>query len=171
MKKILLAVLAFFAALGIAMAAVDVNTASQADLETVKGIGPAISAKIVEERKKGAFKDANDLQERVKGIGETNVKKMVEAGLVVGGSKGAVRDTKPAAKADKAADKPAEKAAEKVMPKAADKAAEKAAADKAAKDKAAKAEKTADKAAKPAAEKSEKASKGAEKADDKAVKK
>ena len=83
MKKLLLALMAFFAALGIAMAAVDVNTASQAELETIKGIGPAISAKIIEERKKGSFKDANDLQERVKGIGETSVKKMMDAGLVV----------------------------------------------------------------------------------------
>ena len=155
MKKLLLALMAFFAALGIAMAAVDVNTASQAELETIKGIGPAISAKIIEERKKGSFKDANDLQERVKGIGEASVKKMVDAGLVVGGGKGVVRETQPtAAKAEKAPEKaaaPAPASAPAPAPtKAAEKAADKApakAADKPVADKAGKADKAADKAA------------------------
>ena len=52
-----------------AFAAVDANKATQAELETVKGIGPGISAKIVEERKKGAFKDWQDMVERIKGVG------------------------------------------------------------------------------------------------------
>jgi competence protein ComEA len=116
MNRILFALLAFFAALGIAMAAVDVNTASPAELETIRGIGPALSAKIVEERKKGPFKNADDLQTRVRGIGEASVKKMVQAGLVVGGGKGVVRETPPAGKAEKAAPK-AEKT-EKAAPKA-----------------------------------------------------
>ena len=33
-----------------AFAAVDVNKASQAELEAIKGIGPAIAGKIVDER-------------------------------------------------------------------------------------------------------------------------
>jgi competence protein ComEA len=101
MKKILAAVMAFFAMLSIAFAAVDANTASQADLETIKGIGPAISARIVEERKKGGpFKDASDLEQRVKGVGEENIKKMMAAGLTVGGKGAAAAAPKADAKAD-----------------------------------------------------------------------
>jgi competence protein ComEA len=105
MKKILAAVMAFFAMISIAFAAVDANTASQADLETIKGIGPAISARIVEERKKGGpFKDAADLEQRVKGVGEENIKKMIAAGLTVGG-KGAPAAAAPKADAKKDAPK------------------------------------------------------------------
>jgi competence protein ComEA len=53
-----------------AFAAVDVNKASQAELEAIKGIGPTISASIVDERKKSEYKDWTDLVTRVKGIGD-----------------------------------------------------------------------------------------------------
>lgn len=69
-----------------AFAAVDANQATRADLETVKGIGPGLSAKIVDARKTGAFKDWNDLVERVGGIGPGNAARFSEAGLTVGGS-------------------------------------------------------------------------------------
>jgi competence protein ComEA len=84
-RKLLLAVTAFFATLSIAFAAVDVNTATKAELDTVPGIGPALADRIIDERKKGAFKDVNDLTERVRGIGPENVKKMQAGGLTVGG--------------------------------------------------------------------------------------
>ena len=58
------------------MAAVDINKATQADLESIKGIGPIISTKILDERKKGGpFKDWNDVLTRVKGVGEGNAAK------------------------------------------------------------------------------------------------
>jgi len=67
-KKLLTVILALFAAA--AFAAVDVNKATQADLESIKGIGPMISTKIIDERKKGGpFKDWDDVITRVKGIG------------------------------------------------------------------------------------------------------
>lgn len=69
-----------------AFAAVDVNRASQAELETVKGIGPGLSGKILAAREKGAFKDWTDLQERVAGIGAGNSVKFSQAGLTVAGS-------------------------------------------------------------------------------------
>jgi competence protein ComEA len=105
LKRILAALMALFAAA--AFAAVDVNKASQADLETIKGIGPAISAKILDARKSGAFKDWPDLITRVSGIGETNAAKFSEAGLTVGGT--SYKDAAPAAPKDKP--KPAAKAA------------------------------------------------------------
>lgn len=70
---------------GSALAAVDVNSADEAALTTVKGIGPAMARRIVEERgKQGAFKDANDLAERVKGLGPKSVVRLQGEGLSIG---------------------------------------------------------------------------------------
>jgi competence protein ComEA len=64
-----------------AQAAVDANKASQAELETVKGIGPGLSSKILDARKAGAFRDWNDLVERVGGVGPSNAARFSQAGL------------------------------------------------------------------------------------------
>ena len=113
-KRLMAAVLALMAAT--AFAAVDVNKATAADLDGIKGIGPGISAKILDERKKGNFKDWNDLVERVKGIGEGNAAKFSAEGMTVNGSgfKGAAA-APTAKKEDKptAAAAPAETAAKK----------------------------------------------------------
>lgn len=69
-----------------APAAVDVNKASQAELETVKGIGPAMSTKILNARKGGDFKSWDDLMQRVSGMGPGNARRMSQAGLRVAGS-------------------------------------------------------------------------------------
>jgi competence protein ComEA len=82
-------------------AAVDINKATQADLESVKGIGPAMSTKILDERKKSTFKDWPDVIERIKGVGPGNAAKFSEAGLTVNGS--AFASPVTAAKADVAA--------------------------------------------------------------------
>ncbi|MFM2118978.1 MAG: hypothetical protein RL722_446 [Pseudomonadota bacterium] len=66
-------------------AAVDLASASQADLETIAGIGPAMSTRILAERQKAPFKDWTDLVDRVKGIGPGNAAKFSAAGLRVGG--------------------------------------------------------------------------------------
>jgi competence protein ComEA len=96
-----------FAALTVAAhAAVDINKASQAELEAVKGIGPSMSERILVERQKAEFKDWNDVIVRVKGVGEGNAAKFSAAGLTVGGS---VYATSAAAPADKPAAKPAAK--------------------------------------------------------------
>jgi competence protein ComEA len=86
LKKLLLAVSALVMAMGVAFAEVDVNKADAAALDSVRGIGPAKSKLILEERGKGGdFKDWADLERRVKGIGEKNAIKLSEAGLVVNG--------------------------------------------------------------------------------------
>ena len=122
-KRLLAAVLALMAAT--AFAAVDVNKATAADLDGIKGIGPGISAKILEERKKGNFKDWNDFVERVKGVGEGNAAKFSAEGMTVNGSafKGvaaaptAKKEDKPTAAAAPAA--PAAKKEDKPMAAAA----------------------------------------------------
>ena len=80
-----------FAALSLGLAAfsaaaVDVNKASQAELETVKGIGPGLSAKILKAREAGSFKSWDDFVERVGGVGAGNAGKFSQAGLTVGGN-------------------------------------------------------------------------------------
>jgi competence protein ComEA len=94
-------------------AAVDNNNATQADLESVKGIGPAMSTKILDERKKAPFKDWPDLIERVGGVGPGNAAKFSANGLTVNGAafsgtgapaaKGGGSRTAKAEPADKAA--------------------------------------------------------------------
>ncbi|MES2399831.1 MAG: helix-hairpin-helix domain-containing protein, partial [Pseudomonadota bacterium] len=106
-KKLLAFVAAMYMA--VSFAAVDVNKATAADLDGLKGIGPAISGRIIDERKKGDFKSWEDFITRVKGVGEGNAAKFSAEGLTVGGSsfKGvaaapaaAKKDDKPAAKAE-----------------------------------------------------------------------
>lgn len=82
-----------------AAAAVEANKASQAELETVKGIGPGLSTKILDARKSGQFKDWNDMVERVSGIGPGNAARFSQAGLTVSGGsydKSAAASDKPA---------------------------------------------------------------------------
>ena len=83
LKTFIATLLALFTA--VAFAAVDINKASQADLEAVKGIGPAAASKIIAERQKGSFKDWGDVMQRVRGIKEAKAAKLSEAGLTVNG--------------------------------------------------------------------------------------
>ncbi len=102
LKKILALVAMLYAAA--CFAAVDVNKASAAELDSIKGIGPSISSKILDERKKGNFKDWTDFVDRVKGIGEGNAAKFSAEGLTVNGTafKGAA--AVPAAKKEEKKD-------------------------------------------------------------------
>jgi competence protein ComEA len=92
-------ILTFFAAMSLvaAFAAVDVNKGSEAELDGIKGIGPATSKQIMAERKKAEFKNWDDLISRVKGLGDKTAVKLSEGGLTVGGA-----SYKPAADAKKA---------------------------------------------------------------------
>lgn len=66
-------------------AAVDVNQASEAELDGLKGIGPSLSGKILQTRQQGPFKDWADLMQRVKGINGKRAASLSEAGLTVNG--------------------------------------------------------------------------------------
>ncbi len=82
-KKTVAALLAFFAVA--CWAAVDVNTATAADLDSVKGIGPGTSGKMLEARKASPFKNWADLVDRVPGIGDKRAIKLSAEGLTVNG--------------------------------------------------------------------------------------
>ena len=94
LKKVLAFMVMLYAVM--AMAAVDVNKATEAELDGVKGIGPVTSKLIMSERKKGAFKDWDDFITRVKGVGENRAAKLSADGLTVGSA-----SFKPAAGTEK----------------------------------------------------------------------
>lgn len=59
-----------------ALVRININTATAAELELLPGIGPALAARIVEDReKKGPFKSVDDL-DRVRGIGPETIRKL-----------------------------------------------------------------------------------------------
>lgn len=92
MKRLLLAFITFVISTSIAMATVNLNTATKEDLDRVKGIGPVKAQSIIDYRKKnGAFKSVDEL-ENVKGFGSKSVKK-VRSEFTVNG----VTNVKPAA--------------------------------------------------------------------------
>lgn len=66
-------------------AAVEVNTATVAELDGIKGIGPASSARILDARKNANFKDWGDLIQRVKGIKSSQAARLSAEGLTVNG--------------------------------------------------------------------------------------
>lgn len=80
-----------------AFAAVDLNNASQTELESVKGIGPAKAKAIVEYRKtNGNFKSVDDL-EKVPGFGKKSVGKMkkdISVGNATAAAAGKTADVK-----------------------------------------------------------------------------
>jgi competence protein ComEA len=66
-----------------AFAAVNLNTATQSELEAVKGLGPAKARAIIEYREtNGNFKNLDDL-DNVKGFGKSSIEKLKEE-LTVG---------------------------------------------------------------------------------------
>jgi competence protein ComEA len=91
-----------------AMAAVDVNKATEADLDGLNGVGPATTQLILKERKKGDFKDWADLMHRVKGIGDARANKLSAAGLTVSGASYKDKPHKDKEKAAKAGQKSAD---------------------------------------------------------------
>jgi len=67
--------------------AVDLNTATPAQLQTIRGIGPKTAQIIVDERNRGGrYQSLEDLSDRVKGIGPKKAAALQAAGLTVQGS-------------------------------------------------------------------------------------
>ena len=87
MKKFLGSLVALLAMVALPVfAAVNINTATQSELEAVKGLGPAKAKAIIAYREQnGAFKSVDDL-DKVKGFGKATVDKLREE-LSVGAEK------------------------------------------------------------------------------------
>jgi competence protein ComEA len=83
MKKLLLAAALL---LPLACLALDVNQATEAELDSIKGLGPSSTARILKAREAGPFKDWADFMQRVKGIKPATAKKLSDGGLAVGDS-------------------------------------------------------------------------------------
>jgi competence protein ComEA len=95
LKKLFFVLLAWLAAINMAFAAIDINSASEAELDKLPGVGPAKAKAIVEDRQKnGPFKSADDLK-RVKGIGDKTFDKL-KSEITVGGAGAAKATAKPA---------------------------------------------------------------------------
>jgi competence protein ComEA len=66
--------------------AVEANSASRAQLEQLRHVGPPLADAILVAREQGgSFKDWSDLMQRVRGIGAAKAVKLSQAGLTVNG--------------------------------------------------------------------------------------
>ncbi len=84
MQKWFLLMALVFLFTGTALAAVNINTASQTELESLQGIGPAKAKAIIEHREKsGTFASVDDLA-KVSGIGQGTIKQLRDAVTVEG---------------------------------------------------------------------------------------
>jgi len=103
--------LALGAGLGLASLAahaVDVNTASLAELEGLRGVGPKTARIILEERQRaGRFESLEDLSDRVRGIGPKRVQALQAAGLTVEAAKPSAAAAAAKSSAAKPAPRPA----------------------------------------------------------------
>ena len=83
LKAVTFSTLMAMATLGLA-SSINVNTATQSELQSIKGIGPSKAKTIIAERLDGGhFQDAQDLHQRVRGIGMKSVEKMMNHGLTI----------------------------------------------------------------------------------------
>lgn len=68
-----------------AWAFVEANSASAADLATIRGLGPSTSQRLVQARQNGPFQSWDDLISRISGVGPATAQKLSDGGLRVQG--------------------------------------------------------------------------------------
>ncbi|WP_309639737.1 helix-hairpin-helix domain-containing protein [Methylibium sp.] len=103
MKRARLLVVPLLLAVASIAAALEVNTASQAELESLKGVGTVLSAKLIKARSVQAFTDWSDLMKRVPGVRTATAARLSAGGLTVAGAPYADAAAAAAAVAGKAA--------------------------------------------------------------------
>ncbi len=87
MKRTILTVLLVLAAATSAAGEIDLNTANLAELQRIRGVGPATAERILEAREEGGpFASLDDVARRVKGVGPATVARWREEGGVTAGS-------------------------------------------------------------------------------------
>lgn len=67
------------------MFALEINQANEAELDSLKGMGPALSTKVLKARTDGPFRSWADLMQRVSGVGRAKARQFSDQGLTVNG--------------------------------------------------------------------------------------
>ena len=63
----------------------EINQANEAELDSLKGMGPSLSTKVLKARTEAPFKSWADLMQRVSGVGGAKAKAFSDQGLTVNG--------------------------------------------------------------------------------------
>lgn len=71
---------------GVCMASTELNEATEAELDSINGLGPSSTARILKAREQGPFKDWADFLRRVKGFKAKSAAHLSEGGLTVNGA-------------------------------------------------------------------------------------
>lgn len=86
MLKKIMALLWALGGVGLALAqTLDLNQASEMELDGLKGVGPALTREIMGQRQKAPFKDWADVTRRVKGMGPQKASSLSAQGVRVQG--------------------------------------------------------------------------------------
>lgn len=92
MKSLTIAMICFLC-WGCARADLDINLATQAQLEQLRGVGPQLSGRILAARSQAPFSTWEDLRQRVTGLGPVQAAQLSREGLTVAGAAFAATDS------------------------------------------------------------------------------
>jgi len=65
--------------------ALEINQANEAELDSIKGMGPAMTRKVLAARTERLFMNWTDLMSRVTGIGKAKAQQFSDQGVLVNG--------------------------------------------------------------------------------------